>query len=154
MAEHLTQHEAFLKCKREGKFIFQEEINVANIMSKLIIAKADVESANSLKKNLAKDSMQWNSVYKLAYDALHELVKLYLQFDHVRIDNPQCMFVYLCEIHSELEFSLELFKKIRAKREEMNTGRPIAYSDWKETESQIAAYSIKLRREIERKTAG
>lgn len=154
LMEHLTQYEAFQKCKREGKFIFEEDVDIVNIISKVNIASADLESANSLKKNLAKDSIGWNSVYKLAYDALHELVKLYLQFDQVRIDNPQCMFVYLCEIHPELEFNLEFFEKIHVKRNDISSGKPINYSDWKEAETKIILYASKLRREIEKKTAG
>ena len=60
-----------MKCKKEGKFIVTEEIDKEKIKSILGIAESDIESANSIKKNIPKLSSQWNSVYKLYYDALH-----------------------------------------------------------------------------------
>jgi len=152
MPKYLTQKEAFSKCKKEGRFIVTEEIDLEKIKSTLTIAEGDVESANSIKKNLQKESNQWNSVYKLYYDALHELVESFLRFEKIKIDNHQCLFSYLCEKHTELEFSWEFFEKVRTKRNGINYyGMPINQEDWKEVELQFGLYIKKLKEELKKK---
>ncbi len=152
MPEYLTQKEAFLKCRKDGRFIVTEDIDSEKIKSTLTIAEADVESADAIKKNLQKLSSQWSSVYKLYYDALHELAESFLQFERLKIDNHQCLFSYLCEKHPELEFSWDFFEKVRTKRNGINYyGIPVAYEDWKEVEIQFNLYIKKLKGEIRRK---
>src|SRR3989338_2684678 len=141
-----------MKCKKEGKFIFTEEIDKEKIKSILGIAESDIESANSIKKNIPKLSSQWNSVYKLYYDALHELTESFLRFEKVKIDSHQCLFAYLCERHPELEFSWDFFEKVRTKRNGINYyGTPVTSEDWKEAELQFILYIRKLRDEIRKK---
>ena len=148
MPKYLTQKEAFMKCKKEGKFIATEEINKEKIKSILGIAEADVESANSIKKNISKQSNHWNSVYKLYYDALHELTESFLIFEKIKIDNHQCLFVYLCEKHPELEFNWDFFEKVRTKRNGINYyGIPVNFDDWEEVELQFSLYIGKLKGE-------
>ena len=152
MPEYLTQKEAFGKCKREGKIIIIEQVDEEKIKATLAIADGDVESANILRKNLPKNSNQWNSVYKLYYDALHELAESFLQFERIKIDNHQCLFSYLCEKHPQLEFSWDFFEKVRTKRNGINYyGTPVDSDDWKEVELQFALYVKKLREEIKKK---
>ena len=152
MPKYLTQNEAFMKCKKEGNFIVMEEIDTEKIKSTLNIADADVEAANSIKKNLPKQSNQWNSVYKLYYDALHELVESFLRFEKTKIENHQCLFAYLCEKHPELEFSWDFFEKVRTKRNGINYyGTPVNFDDWKEVELQFSLYIKRLKEEINKK---
>lgn len=152
MPEYLTQKEAFGKCKREGKIIVTEQVDEEKIKATLAIAEGDVESANILRKNLPKGGNQWNSVYKLYYDALHELAESFLQFDRVKIDNHQCLFAYLCEKYPQLEFSWDFFEKVRTKRNGINYyGTPVDSDDWKEVELQFNLYVRKLREEIKKK---
>lgn len=149
MPEYLTQEEAFLKCKKEGNFIVREDIDKAKIASTVIIADADLDSANTIKKNVDKKSSQWNTVYKLNYDALHELSEAFLRFDKIKIEKHQCLFAYLCEKHPELEFNWEFFEKVRTKRNGINYyGTPITYEDWKEVEVQFNIYIKKIKEEI------
>lgn len=97
-----------------------------------------MDSANILRKNLQKSSSQWNSVYKLYYDALHELAESFLQFEKAKIDNHQCLFSYLCEKHPQLEFSWDFFEKVRTKRNGINYyGTPVDSDDWKDAELQF-----------------
>jgi len=146
MPEYLTQEEAFLKCKKEGKFIVQEEISLGRIKSTLAIAEADIKSADFLRKNLSRDSNQWNSVYKLYYDALHELAESFLKFERIKIDNHQCLFAYLCHEHLELKFNWDFFEKARTKRNGINYyGCPINFNDWKEVELPFVLYINKLK---------
>lgn len=153
MPKYLTQEEAFMKCKKEGKFIVMEEADIEKIKSTLNIAEADTKSADAIKRNLPKQSNQWNSVYKLYYDALHELVESFLRLEKIKADNHQCLFAYLCEKHPELEFSWDFFEKVRTKRNGINYyGVPVSFDDWKEVELQFSLYIKKLMKEIEKKT--
>ena len=151
MPEYLTQKEAFSKCEKWGKFIIVEEIGKERIESTLLIAEADVESANLIKKTLPNKSSQWNSVYKLYYDALHELAESFLRLEKVKIDSHQCLFAYLCEKHPELEFSWDFFEKVRTKRNGINYyGTPVSFDDWKEVELQFDLYIRKIKGEIKK----
>lgn len=152
MPKYLTQNEAFIKCRKEGSFIVMEEINIEKIKSTLNIADADIEAANSIKKNLPKQSNQWNSIYKLYYDALHELVESFLRFEKTKIENHQCLFAYLCEKHPELEFSWDFFEKVRTKRNGINYyGIPVNFEDWKVVELQFSLYIKRLKEKINKK---
>lgn len=152
MPKYLTKEEAFLKCKKEGRFLVIEEIDIGKIKSTLKIADGDVEAANVIKKSAAKGDYLWNSVYKLYYDALHELTESYLRFEKVKIDNHQCLFAYLCEKCPELEFEWDFFEKVRTKRNGINYyGLPVDNKDWKEVELQFTLYIKKLKKEIEKK---
>lgn len=152
MPKYLTQEEAFTKCRKGGKFIVTEGIDKEKIKSTLDIAEADIESANSVKKNLPKQSNQWNSVYKLYYDALHELTESFLRFEKIKFDNHQCLFAYLCENHPELEFSWDFFEKVRTKRNGINYyGAPVRFDDWKEVELQFNLYINRLKEEIKKR---
>ena len=93
----MTQKEAFLKCKKEGRSFVVEYISEERIKATLAISESDLASANFLKINLDQKSIQWNTVYKLYYDALHELAEALLRFKKIKIDNHQCLFVYLSQ---------------------------------------------------------
>lgn len=155
MPRYLTQKEAFTKCRQEGKFIVIEEVDIARIRSTLDIVEADTESANHIKKSLPKKSNQWNSVYKLYYDALHELAESFLRFEKIKIDNHQGLFAYLCEKHPELDFSWDFFEKARTKRNGINYyGTPVSFEDWKEVELQFNLYIRRLKEEVKKKMVG
>ncbi|MDP3918323.1 MAG: hypothetical protein Q8Q35_00260 [Nanoarchaeota archaeon] len=152
MPKYITQKEAFMKCNEEGKIIITEEVDIERIKSTILIAEADIESAEIIKKNIPKQSNKWNSVYKLYYDALHELVESFLKFDKIKTSNHQCLFSYLCEKHPELEFNWEFYEKIRTKRNGINYyGKAIDFYDWKEIELQIIIYIQRLKKEIQKR---
>ena len=153
MPKFLTLNEAFAKCKKEGKFIPLSEIDNDKIKSSVSIAQGDFDAGKILKNSISKESMQWNSVYKLHYDALHSLVGAFLRVDKVKSENHQCLFAYLCEKHQELEFDWDFFEKIRTKRNGINYyGTSVNQVDWKDVELQLTLYFNKLKKEIERKT--
>jgi hypothetical protein len=152
MPKFMLNNEIYDKCKKSGKFIFLEDIDIEKIKSTVNIAKGDLDAANSIKTNLKKQSNQWNSIYKLCYDALHELVEGFLRFDKIKVDNHQCLFAYLCKNHEELEFDWNFFEKFRTKRNGINYyGTPIDYNDFKEIEIQFNLYFNKLLKEIQNK---
>lgn len=91
------------------------------------------------------------SVYKLYYDALHELVESFLRFENVKIENHQCLFAYLCEKYQEFEFSWDFFEKVRTKRNGINYyGTPVSFDDWREVEIQFYLYIKRLKEEIKK----
>ncbi len=148
MPKYLTLNEAFQKCKKQGKLIPTAETDTENIRSTTKIAEGDIEAAKILISNKGN----WNSAYKLYYDALHELVEAYLRFDRIKSDNHQCLFSYICQNHPELELDWDFFEKIRTKRNGINYyGTPIAPEDWKEVELQFDLYAKKLKEEIKKK---
>jgi len=150
--KYLTQEEAFFKCKKEGKFIVNEEIDIDRIKSTLAIALADIQAAEILRKNMLTESHLWGSGYKLCYDALHELAESFLKFDKIKIDNHQCLFAYLCQEYPELELNWDFFELVRTKRNGINYyGSPISYQDWKAVELQFALYLKTLETEIRKK---
>lgn len=152
MPEYLTQKEAFLKCKKEGKFFPREEIEIERIRSTLAIAEADLQSVLLLKKTLPKESLQWSSVFKLCYDALHELAEAFLRFEQMRSENHQCLFAYLCEKYPELELSWDFLEKVRTKRNGIHYyGTPVLYQEWKEVELPFFLYANKLKEEVLKK---
>jgi len=152
MPKYLSQKEAFRKCEIEGKFIPQEDIDINKIKAIVNLSESDLKSAKELKKILLKESNHWSSVYKLYYDALHELVEAFLYFDKIKSNNHQCLFAYLCEKHSELELNWDFFEKIRTKRNGINYyGVSITYQDLKEIEIQVNLYFSIIKKEIDKK---
>lgn len=149
MPKYLTLKEAFKKCEIEGKFIPQKDVDIDKIKSMVEISKNDLESGKELK-NLSK--VQWSSVYKLYYDALHELVDAFLSFDKIKSSNHQCLFAYLCEKNPELELDWDFFEKVRTKRNGINYyGTPVTQEDWKEIELKINLYIKTLKEAVEKK---
>jgi hypothetical protein len=150
MSKFLNQKEAYLKCKRNGCFIVLEQIDYEIINSTLNIAKGDIEAANTLINHISKDNIGWNGVYKLYYDALHELSEAFLRFKKIKSDNHQCLFAYLCENFLGFEFNWNFFEKIRTKRNGINYyGKSISYSDWKEVEIEFKLHINYLIKKIE-----
>ena len=152
LTRNLTLKEAFDKCNTEGHLIVLANIDVLKIKSTLKVANADINGANSLKEKAPKESYGWNTIYKLCYDALHELVEAFLRFDKIKSDNHQCLFADLCERHPELELSWEFFEKIRTKRNGIiYYGTLVSYKDWKEVELQMNLYINIFKKQIEEK---
>ncbi|MBN2567685.1 hypothetical protein JXB02_06410 [Candidatus Woesearchaeota archaeon] len=149
MPEYLTRREAFLKCRKEGRFIVTEEVDIEKVKATLAIAEGDIQAALTLKRALPKKDIRWNGVYKLMYDALHELAEALLRLERIKIDNHQCLFAYLTEKHPGLEFSWEFFETVRTKRNGIHYyGTPVSHEDWKRAELQFTLYTKKLREEI------
>jgi hypothetical protein len=152
MPKYLTKEQACEKCEVEGMFYPLKDVEIDKIKSTLIIAQGDFESGKNLKKNLPKESSQWNSVLKLYYDSLHELADVFLRFERVKSDNHQCLFAYLCEHHPELELDWDFLEKIRTKRNGINYySIPISQKDWKEMELQAELYISTLKKAVEKK---
>lgn len=152
MPKYITQKEAFMKCSKEGRFIVIENADKEIVKSTLKIAEADIESANYLKKNLPRQGSQWVSIYKLYYDAMHELAESFLRLDKIKIDNHQCLFAYLCEKYPSLEFDWDFFEKVRTKRNGINYyGTLVNFEDWNEVELQFSLYLKKLKEEIRKR---
>ena len=152
MPQFKTSKDTFMGCERDGFLVKQEEIDRAKIKHMLAIALADFEAAKSLIQGITKQSLQWSTIYKLCYDALHQLAEAFMHFDCIKSNNHQCLFAYLCEKHPELEFDWRFLEKIRTKRNGIQYyGEPAAYADWKSIELQLNIYNNTLKKAIEEK---
>ena len=130
MVEYKNNEKAYAECVANGFFVKIEKVEVEKVKTNLKVAEEDVETAK-----LALTKKNYNTAYKLHYDALHGLVEAFLCFDKIKSKNHQCLFSYLCHEHSELELSWDFFEKVRTKRNGINYyGVPVNLQDWKEVE--------------------
>lgn len=128
-------------CINKGYLVKLEEIDTAKIQHMVSLSQADLNIARSTLDDLPKDNMLCNTVYKLYYDALHQLVEAFLRFDCIKSNNHQCLFAYLCEKHSKFDLDWGFFEKIRTKRNGIQYyGKPVTLADWKEAEIQFNLY--------------
>lgn len=147
MSKSLTLNEAYSLCNEQGSLAPVIEVDVLKVRANLRIADEDLSIAQYSAKN-----EHWNSAYKLYYDVLHILVESFLCFDKIKSYNHLCLFAHLCIKHPELEFSWDIFEKIRTKRNGINYyGQPVSKDDWKSVEIPFKIYISTLKKEIERK---
>ncbi len=152
MHEHRSAKDALKKCELNGNILPCTDIDIDIIKGLVELSKADQEAAKKLKQGLSQNSILWSNVYVSSYDALHKLVDTYLRFDKITSSNHLCLFAYLCEKHSELEFDWNFLEKIRTKRNGIQYyGTPVNYKDWKEIELQITLYINTIKKAIEKK---
>lgn len=152
MRKERTQLSIYTLCAEGGSFMPLAKIDQKQIQSMVKIALTDFISAQEWIKKAPKESGQWNALYKLHYDVLHQLTEAFIHFDKIKVKSHECLFAYLCEKHSELELDWGFFEKIRTKRNgTLYYGDIITYSDWKEIELQINLYIRTLKRAIEEK---
>ena len=152
MYKEKTQKEIYKKCDEEGSFIPLAEISIEKIKSMLKIALIDLKSSKEWIKKAPKESEQWNAIFKINYDSLHTLLEAFVTFDKLKIKTHECLFSYVCEKYSELEFDWNFFEKIRTKRNRsLYYGEIINYKDWEQVRLQLNLYINTIKKEIEEK---
>jgi hypothetical protein len=152
MYKERTQSSIYFLCKEKGSLISLTKIDREQIQSMVRIALTDLASVQEWKNKAVKGSGQWNALYKLHYDILHQLAEAFIYFDKIKVKSHECLFTYLCEKHPELELDWNFFEKIRTKRNgALYYGTLITYKNWKEVELQFNLYIKKLKEEIKRK---
>lgn len=150
MPQFKSQKEVFAVCQKDGLIIGQEEIDTAKIRHMVSLALADLEGAKYVIPMTKTDPYAWSLLYKMHYDALHQLAEAFLRLQKLKCSNHQCLFAHLCEKHPELEFSWEVLEKIRTKRNGVQYyGKPVTKEDWKEIELPVKLYMNMLKKEIE-----
>jgi len=90
MPKYLSKEEMYSQCNAKGNFIPKKELDINKIKSMVKIAQEDLETARELKPKL-----RWNTIYKLSYDALHQLTEAFILFEKIKSLNHQCLFSYL-----------------------------------------------------------
>lgn len=152
MSKDRTLAAIFSTCSTEGSFTPLAKKDTDQVKAMLSVALTDLGSLNEWQKNAPMESGRWNAIYKLAYDILHALCEAFLVFDKIKARTHECVFAYLCEKHTELEFDWNFFEKIRTVRNRsIYYGEPASYQHWKEMELQINLYIITLKKSIEEK---
>jgi len=144
----------FQACTAEGSFTPLAKIDTDQIRAMFDVAIVDFETVKEWSQKAAKESGQWNAIYKLAYDVLHTLSEAFLVFDKIKARTHECVFVHLCQQHAELEFDWNFFEKVRTVRNRsIYYGNPASYHQWNEIELQINLYITALKKAIETKLA-
>ena len=152
MPQFKSSKQVYTECEHDGNITKIEEIDTAKIQHMVSLALADLESAQQLLLTVQKQSFMWSTIYKLHYDALHQLVDSFLRFDYIKINNHQCMFAYLCEKHPELDLDWKFFEKIRTVRNGIQYyGTLVTFIVWKEIEVQVNLYIKTLKDTVEKK---
>jgi len=149
MPKSLTLEEAFVKCCKEGKIIPIDQVNKLKIQKLLAVADADYALANRTKSILKEESAEWSGIYKLCFDALHELIYAFLIFEKMSSSNHQCLFAYICHKHPELELEWNFLERVRTRRNGANYyGTLVTYDNFKEDSLGFNLYINLLRKEI------
>jgi hypothetical protein len=147
-----TLPERYARCTAEGTFILLAEPSAEQISTMLNLSNNDLEAARNWAKQSPKEGMQWNAIFKLHYDVLHQLTEAFVLFDKIKVKTHECLFAYLCEKHSELEFSWQFLEGVRRKRNRsIYYGEPATYADWKSIELQLNLYINTLKKAVEEK---
>ncbi|HIH58446.1 MAG TPA: hypothetical protein HA294_00395 [Nanoarchaeota archaeon] len=141
MYKERTKEKIYNICIAEGSFIPLASIDTEQIKSIVHIALMDLFAVQQWLKIAKKDGLEWNAIYKLHYDILHELIEAFLRFDKMKVRTHECLFVFLCEKHPELELDWDFFEKIRTKRNgSIYYGKALSYQDWEEIKLQMNLY--------------
>ncbi len=152
MYKEKTIENVYDACSQEGSFIPCAKIDKDLIDTMMNVALQDFEVVKGWSKNSSEDGKQWNAIYKLHYDILHELCEALILFDKMKAKTHECLFSFLCKKHPELEFDWNFFEKIRTKRNRsIYYGESIKYVDWKEIDLQMNLYIVTIKKVIEGK---
>ncbi len=148
MGKDRSVENVYNACSGEGSFL-ETEIDTDKIKIMLQIAEMDFISAESLEKTGAKELMHWNAIYKLYYDVLHTLVEAFILLDKIKVRTHECLFVYLCYKHSQLELDWNFFEKVRTKRNgSLYYGTVIKSTDWLDVKIQMKLYISSMKKAI------
>jgi len=152
MFEERALKKVYSACDSEGSFIRLAKVDTSQIKTMMDVAIIDFESVKGWAKTAPKESGQWNAIFKLHYDVLHELIEAFLIFYKLKVRSHECLFAYFCEKHPEIEFDWNFLEKIRTKRNRsIYYGRSISYQDWREVELQLNLYISTMKKLIETK---
>ena len=144
--------EMYDSCLADGRIKDCQDVDQQKIRSLLENVSTNIESAEILARNLAKDAKGWMNVYTLYYEALRICAEALLFLGNVKSDNHQCLFAALCIKCAALELDWDFFERIRTKRNGINYyGQQITLKDWKSIEVQMKLYISTLKEEIEEK---
>ena len=147
----MSEEERYKLCLDDNQYNKLEEADTARIRNMLSIAINDVEYTK-IREPKADMKKECGTVFKLHYDCLHELCEAFVMFDKIKVSSHECLFVYICAKHKELEFDLKFFDDIRTKRNGIcYYGNPIDIDYWNKVKLQLSIYINTIRKAIEEK---
>jgi len=147
-----TPQETFATCSADGSFNTIVKPDVEKIQTMLTFAMADLSVVTRLKETAKRDSYDWNVIFKIHYDTLHALAEAFIRFDKIKVDTHECLFVYLCTKHAELDCEWNTLETIRKMRNlSIYEGVPITFDKWKNIEIPLALYINTLKKIVEEK---
>lgn len=152
MVKEKTVQSVYDVCMAEGSFLPQVKVDVNLIATIIETAMNDFAAAKDLRKHAKPESYHWNSIYKLHYDAFHQLAEALVYFDKIKVKTHECLFAYLGQKYPELEFSWEFLEQLRIKRNRsIYYGESLKYLEWKNIELQLQLYITTLHKSIQEK---
>jgi uncharacterized protein (UPF0332 family) len=150
MSRFKSSKEAFTSCEQAGSYTLQEQVDLVKIRHMVSLAQADLEFARAKMPTLPKDSMQWSTVFKLHYDAFHQLVEAFLCFERMKSDKHQCLFAFLIEKHAELDLEWGFLERMRTARNGIQYyGSPVSAKEWDEMALQINLYIKTMKNAVD-----
>jgi hypothetical protein len=149
-----TSSEVYARCEREGFIVKQEEVDTEKIRHMVSLSDAELRMTVCALDYAKENAFGWSVVYRIHYDAFHQLAEAFTRFDRIKTGNHQCLFANLCEKHPDLELNWDFLEKIRTKRNGIQYyGKPVTFADWKEMEVPIKIYIATFKKAIEEKLA-
>jgi len=147
-----TKEEAFRTCQAEGFFRKLSMANKQRIRSLARNADTNIQSAETLARELPKQDSRWMNVYTLHYEAVRIYAEAAALFDKITSQNHQCLFAYLCVKQPELKLEWNFLEQIRRKRNGVNYyGESISYTEWKTVEERFKKTLSALKEAVEKK---
>ena len=152
MPRFKTSKEVYESCERDACYKMQEHVDIVKIKHKVGLAFADLEFVRPQMLRLRKDTLQWSTVYKLHYDAFHQLCEAFIRFDRVKSEKHQCLFAYIIEQHPELDLDWAFLERIRTARNGIQYyGTPSSYKERNDIELQINLYINTVKKAVDDK---
>jgi len=147
----MNEEERYDLCLADNQYNRLEETDTARIKSMVSIATNDMEYTK-IREPKADLKKECGTVFKLHYDCLHGLCEAFVMFDRIKISSHECLFVYICAKHKELELDLKFFDDIRTKRNGIcYYGAPIELEYWNKIKLQLSIYISAIKKAIEEK---
>jgi hypothetical protein len=147
----MSEEERYDLCISDNNYNKTEEIDTARAKSMMQIALNDIEYTR-IREPKADMKKECSTAFKLYYDSLHELCEAFLMFDRIKVSSHECLFVYLCVKHKELELDLSFFDEIRTKRNGIcYYGTPIDIAYWNNVKLKLDVYINAMKKAIEDK---
>jgi hypothetical protein len=119
-------------------------MDIGRVKSIIKSGEQDFLASEILASALTKDSLGWGAVYKLKYDALHELAEAFLLSKKLKSTNHLCLFALVCAECSNLNWTF--LETIRTKRNGLNYyGECINYNEYILLDAEFRNHFEKLK---------
>ncbi|OIO65993.1 hypothetical protein COY28_06770 [Candidatus Woesearchaeota archaeon CG_4_10_14_0_2_um_filter_57_5] len=144
MVESALVSEAFRQCETDGMYLTLESVPKGRVRAMVRVAQEDIAALS-----LLEGAGLHNTMFKIAYDALHTLAGALLLAQKIKPKNHQCLFAYVCSKFPALRIDWGICEQMRSKRNKLHYyGSVVRSAEWKGLEVQMLLYAEALCSEI------